>query len=178
VFGNPWLEDILFGAGLAAFSAGVFLLFTKRVMSCEPVQGAHWAAVAMFPIIYVAMISALQGVLHVNSIVVSVAIYVGLAIFMLLRRRDLLVLSLATGAIMGAIALIGYAIGLDVVLDGQALLRTIWLVDGTPLGVTVLGNVPVTEVVWFACWGAFFGIVYEYVTGAVIGRGHAQKASP
>jgi hypothetical protein len=169
LFGNPWLEDVTFGAGMSAFSGGIYLLVGRRQLTGRS-KGAGWLMLAVLPAVYVAGMSLGQSVLHINSIVVSIALYLLFAVYMVVRRRDLLRGAVSAGVIMAAIAIVGYAVGLDFLVDGRNLLRTIWLLDGTALGVTILGSVPLTEVAWFACWGACFGIVFEYITGAMAER--------
>jgi hypothetical protein len=71
---------------------------------------------------------------------------------------------------MTLIALTGYSVGLDFLVDGKKVLREIWLLDGTSAGVTILGMVPLSEVLWYACWGFMLGIAFEFATGAGTSR--------
>jgi hypothetical protein len=85
-------------------------------------------------------------------------------------RPDLFLAALGSGVLMALIALAGYGLGLDVLVDGRRLLREMWLLDGTSQGTTILGFVPLTEVLWYGCWGLFLGVSFEFASGAGLTR--------
>jgi hypothetical protein len=124
------------------------------------------AIIPGFVAAYVLAMLVLQGAFHMNSILVATLVNLAVAASMTVARRDLLAPAVVTALLVGLLAAAGYAIGLDVIVDGNSVLRRIWLVSGTALGVTVLGNVPLTEIVWYASWSAMTSIGYEYVAGA------------
>jgi hypothetical protein len=114
--------------------------------------------------------------LGVNSIVVSSAAFVVSAAAMATMRRDLLRPALESGALVVAAALPLYVLLFDVV--APAYWDRYWLLPHTKLGVMVLGNIPVTEIVWYASWGALAGIAYEFTTGRSLrpcGRGARSR---
>lgn len=166
VFGNPWLEDILFGSGLAGVAAGLYPSLRRWTIAVSLDPPRRIATVAVFPFVYVAVMLGLQGLIGLNSILASMLFYALAAAYMLWRRPDLRAASLATAGGLAIVALAGYAVGLDVIVNGHQVLSEIWLLAGKPLGVTILGNVPLLEVMWWAAWGLFFGVVYEFATAA------------
>lgn len=42
-----------------------------------------------------------------------------------------------------------------------------WLLANTKLGFTPIGNIPLTELVWYFSWGCFAGIEYDFTYGQV-----------
>ena len=168
VLGRPVLEDILFGAGLSAFSAGVYLATTRRKLSRGDIRMRRLVIVPGFVVVWVTAMWLLQSNIGINSIFVSMFVYVAVTGFIVTLRRDLIVPAVASAAMVGAFALAGYAIGLDLVIDGKSFLREIWLLYGQPQGITLLGNVPLTEVLWYASIASTMSVLYEYITGATI----------
>jgi hypothetical protein len=166
VFGDPWLEDVLFGAGVAALAVGVYPFVTRRALDREEFSASRLAVLPGFVLLYFLAMLVLQAGLGVNSILVAMLVNLATAGFVVARRGDLLVPAATSAALMAFATAVGYAVGLDLLVDGRAVLRQIWLVDGSLLGVTILGNVPLTEVLWYATWSGMIGIVYPYVSGA------------
>jgi hypothetical protein len=171
ILGGSWLEDIVFGSGIAALSCGSYLLLARRRLLADASVARHPYVLLAFPVAYALVSQLSQSWLHLNSIIAAMLVYLGFAAFMTGLRHDLAVPAVVSGLIMACVALAGYAVGLDLVLDGKTVLSSIWLLDGQSLGVTVLGNVPLTEVLWYGCWGCLMGIAYEYVTGARLVEG-------
>jgi hypothetical protein len=169
VFRQPWLEDILYGAGIAASAANVYKFLSGKVL-VETVLPRRLWIVPAFVVLYVASMFIFQGRLHYNSIYVSMLVYLALACLILIVRHDLVVPSVASSMIMAAIAAVGYGLGLNFLVDGHSVLREIWLLYGSSSGVTILGLVPLSEVAWYTCWGLLFGGVYEFATGYRVAR--------
>jgi hypothetical protein len=168
VFGRPYLEDVLFGAGIAALAVGVYPFVRRQTLTGGELPLSRLVAVPAFVLTYALAMQIFQAHLGVNSILVAMSVNLATTAFIVVRRRDLLVVSLASTLLMGVVTVAGYAIGLDVIVDGRAVLRQIWLLHDGPLGVTILGNVPLTEVLWYATWSGMLGIAYEYLSGARI----------
>jgi hypothetical protein len=166
VFGRPWIEDILFGAGISALAAGLYPFVARRSFIGRDFARRRLAVIPLFVIGYVAAMAVLQGGLRLNSIVVATLVNVAVTTSIVIARRDLLVPAAVTALLVACGSAAGYALGLDLVVDGNAVLRRIWLLSGTPLGVTIFGNVPLTEITWYASWSAMTGVGYPYVAGA------------
>lgn len=169
VFGNTWLEDIAYGAGITALSAGIYMFVSGRRAGAAHPRTARYLIVPGYVAAYSAAMQVTRHGFTVNSIVVAVVVNGGTAIAILLWRRDLTLVAAGTAALLVLFATAAYTVGLDWIVNGRQVLRTVWLLDGQRLGVTVLGNVPVTELLWYASWGLLGSIAWPYLRGARLG---------
>jgi hypothetical protein len=170
VFGGAWLEDALFGAGVSALAFSVYPFVSRRLLDEGEFQRSRLALIPAFVLVYAIAMEVLQAKLGINSILVAMLVNLLTTAFIVIQRHDLFVPAVASAGLMAVVTVAGYVVGLDVIVDGRAVLRQIWLLHDQPLGVTVLGNVPLTEVLWYATWSAMLGVAYEYVSGARIVR--------
>ena len=176
VFGSPLLEDILYGAGISALSAGIYMFFSGRQSGVEHHRLVRYAGVLAYVSVYIGAMQLTRQV--VNSIVVAMVVNGGTAVVILTRRRDLVPAAAWTAALLALFALIVYIVGLDWIVNGRQVLRAVWLLDGQPLGVTILGNVPLTELLWYATWGLLGSVAYPCLSGARLQSGAAAVHSP
>jgi hypothetical protein len=166
VLGSTFIEDLIYGAGIAATSSVVYKFITRRAdVELSPHRTRYMDLAGML-LLYVIAMLVFEMALGVNSILVAIGTYVVVTAYMLTRRRDLWLASLLSAVMMGIIALCGYGIGLNFFVTEPSTLAHIWLLYDKPLGVRVLGYVPLTEVIWYTAWGSVLGILYEYVTGS------------
>ncbi len=164
VFGNAWLEDTLYGAGFFALSSvAPDLVSHRRLRGIQ--RASHRKAFLALPLAYAVSMVLFSVVAGWNSIIVACAFGTAAVALMLARRRDLRSRCLTAALSMLAVAVLVYSIGLDAYRPGARLLPKIWLLDGQPLGVRVLGNIPLTELVFYLVWGGAVGIFYEYAYG-------------
>jgi hypothetical protein len=40
-----------------------------------------------------------------------------------------------------------------------------WLLANTKYGITIYGNIPLTEMIWYFTWGSFSGVAYNFASG-------------
>ena len=170
VIGHPILEDIIYGAGIAAVASCIFKVVTRRTTQASSGPRTHYREAALMVLLYIAAMVALQMALKVNSILVAIAVYVIAACYVVARRRDLWTASVCTAVMMGVVAVCGYGLGLNFLVPEPRTLAQIWLLYGKPLGVEILGYVPVTEVIWYTAWGLLLGVLYEFATGQYLIR--------
>jgi len=71
---------------------------------------------------------------------------------------------LLAALVMGVFAAVGYGIGLNFLIDGDAFLRKIWLLYGTDWDIRIVGNVPLDEVAWNVVRAWCFAILYPVLT--------------
>lgn len=166
---GAWLEDCLYGAGIAAVAGTAFKVVSGQRLKEAAAPRRLWI-LPLFVGLYLVAMVVVQGRLHVNSIYVSIGIYVVVTAIAVRMRRDLVVASVSSGLLMAVIALVGYGVGLGLLVDGHQVLQKIWLLDGTKEGTTVFGAVPLTEVLWYGGWGLLLGVAYEFAVGAVLTR--------
>jgi hypothetical protein len=164
VFGGAWPEDCIYGAAIAATAGTLYKLFSRRRLAGHGYPRRPWICGA-FVVTYVLSMEIFQSILHENSIFISMIVYVGLALVIFVLRPDLLMPGIASAVLMGLGALLGYGIGLNFIVNGQLLLSKFWLLYEHPAGWMIL-TVPVTEIMWYACWGLLVGVIYEFATGA------------
>jgi hypothetical protein len=175
VFGHPFLEDIIFGAGVSAWAAVVFKVAGRRTQVPAGTGGTHRILLVTFPVGYVASMLVGVNLIGLNSIVVSVLVFVGCTAWIIVNRPDLLVAALATSLLMIFETLVGYGVVLNWMVNGRRILEESWLLDGERLGVTIIGQIPVTEIVWYGALGLLLGVVYEYLENLRVVPGDAQE---
>jgi lycopene cyclase-like protein len=166
-------EDALFGFTVA----GVAFAANKVVFRRQLVEGAprRYPVSAGLCLAGVAALVGATNLLGVNSILVSSAAFVMAALAMGAMRPDLLRPAVESGGLLLAAVLPVYLVLFDVLSPGYW--DRYWLLRGTALGVTVLGHIPVTEILWYTSWGALAGIAYEFTTGRVAARTGSAAAS-
>jgi hypothetical protein len=165
VLGNPLLEDMIYGAGISATASCIYKVIAWKKYETSGRQKSHLREAAAIAVVYVAAMIILQMGFGVNSILVAIGVYLAAAAYIVYRRRDLLRASACSFVMMGLIAVGGYGLGLNFVINGPKTLSRIWLLYHKPLGITIIGYVPLTEVMWYAAWGSLLGIIYEFATG-------------
>lgn len=104
-------------------------------------------------------------VLGVNSVLVSAGLCVVYAPVMWILRRDLIRPSLVVASIIIGSVLLLYLLFFDIIAPEWW--DKYWLLKGTWLGVTVLGNVPLTELLWYGGWAVFASIIWPFSEGRV-----------
>jgi hypothetical protein len=174
---RPWLEDVVYGAGVLSLAAVTYVFVCHRAWRGRGIQPSRTLLVAALPVLYVtAMVST--RTLHVNSIIVACIVYVVGTLIMVGLRHDLLLPAIGSAAIMSSLAVVGYFVGLDLIVDGKEVLDRFWLLNGKPLGIKVLGQVPLTEVIWYGTWGAMGGCVVPFLLGAKVSGSGPHTAPP
>lgn len=165
VLGNPFLEDVIYGAGISATASWIYKVATRRTSVMYKGRRTHYRELGAIVVLYVAAMIILEMRLGINSILVSIGVYVVASAYIVLRRHDLWAASLGSALLMGIIAICGYGVGMNFLVPEPSTLSHLWLLYRKPLGVTILGYVPLTEVMWYTAWGSLLGILYEFTTG-------------
>ena len=163
--GRVSIEDVLFGASIYGLAVIVYPFITRRSIVDEQkftsTQQFRRAAIVFGLGIVLAI--PLNYWLGINSVPATSAVFLAEAAYMIMARPDLLKISLITSTVLAAFALGLYAIGLNVV--GSSFLDAWWLAKDTAWGITILGNVPLTEIIWFFAAGCYMPAFYFYATG-------------
>lgn len=157
------IEDFLFGFTVTGLSVSIYMVFfpgitEKRAKNRRKLFGAMFLC-------GVAAMMVLNILLGYNSIIVSCACFIFFTAFMLALRPDLMVQALLSGVLMVVVILPVYAFLFDLLNTGYW--DRYWLLARTPLGIRVLGHIPVTELTWYFTWGCFAGIAHSFATGSV-----------
>lgn len=177
--GNPLLEDVIYGAGISATASWLYKVIAHNSYDTFRRHRTRFCEAFAIAVSYVVAMVVLEMILGINSILVAFGVFIAGSSYIIARRRDLLVASVCTCVTMGLIALLGYGFGLNFVVHGSSVLSRIWLLYKKPLGITIFGYVPLTEVAWYAAWGSLLGILYEFVTGrCLVHVGRVSKGNP
>jgi Lycopene cyclase len=156
-------EDALFGFAVTgvAFAAHK-IVFGRRMVPGAPRRYPVTAGLGL-----AGLVALVAGtVAGLNSIFVSSAAFVACAAVMATLRRDLIRPAFESAALLVAAMLPVYLLLFDVL--SPTYWDRYWLLRHTSWGVLVLGNIPVTEILWYASWGALAGIAYEFTTGRLL----------
>jgi hypothetical protein len=99
--------------------------------------------------------------LGINSIfATSIAMLVATGIILWRSNRARLFRTACAGAIgMTLVMFVIYWLAFELISDSNVILRAIWSLYGTSLGILVL-RVPLSELVWAFCFGAFFSVLF------------------
>jgi lycopene cyclase-like protein len=171
---RPSPEDALFGFAVT----GVAFAAHKVVFHRAMVPGAprRYPIAAGLGVLGLAALVAGTAGLRMNSIFVTSAAFVACAAAMVALRRDLLRPAAESAALVVGAMLPVYLLLFDVL--SPAYWDRYWLLRHTPWGVLILGNIPVTEILWYASWGALAGIAYEFTTGRLLQPLASQEWAP
>jgi len=159
-------EDFIFGGGVTAYIATLYPAITGRKFSKEGTVKKRYGIYAAFAVTVLVAFILLHFVWGINSVVVSAGLCLVLTPVMWILRRDLIKPSLIMGALIALSVLILYLLFFDVIVPDWW--DKYWLLTDTALGITVFGNVPVTELVWYGAWALFASIIWPFSEGRVL----------
>lgn len=155
--GRISLEDALFGAAIFGLAAVLYSFIAKRSIHGGPGSLMR----SLLSILPLAVIFGILWALGVNSVFTTIAVFMlGWAV-LILRYPHTRTPSLITGGCLTLLALAIYVIALNLWIP-EAAFRQGWLLYGTPLGVTVFGAVPLSELLWFMAAGLFLQAHFLY----------------
>lgn len=155
------IEDFLFSFFIAGIGGAVYGIISRRglIKLEEPVN----KFLSFFPIFIVgALISYFLFSFGVNSIFSTSIAFIIVALFMLRRRKNLVLNSILSGLAVMLIMLIAYFILYNAVENSEALLRQGWFLYGTFWGFSIFG-IPITEMLWGFSAGMLLGSLYEFL---------------
>ncbi len=162
----PWPtpEDLLYGFGVTALATcAVPFWFRRRY---EPRTGSTaregWV---VFPlVVFCLTMTSLGQASTLPSIWTATLVFAVVGLVACLMRRDLWWVGLTAGTIMGIVAIIGYGVGLNYVIDGHGFLDQVLLITGTRWDIRVLGSIPLDEIAWNIARGWCVAALYPLLT--------------
>jgi len=155
------LEDFLFGFFIVGLAATLYaFIFRKKIIAGHKAQKNTF--LILFPLGILALI-ILTTLIRLNSVLVSSLIFIFFASFIIIKRPDLWRSSLISGLLLTALIVPIYLVLFDWLAPD--FWTRYWLLAGTKYGVTILGNVPITELFWYFSWGIFGGIASNFYSG-------------
>ncbi len=154
-------EDVLFGLLAGGIMVSIYdVIFSRKNEKTEPRRAKFFIALMAVSFLSIPVLTLGFGM---NSVFVSFTAALISSVIMIYIRRDLLIPSVFTGLLMLAITIPVYSLLFNVIATDYW--DKYWLLANTKYGVKVLGNIPVTELLWYFCWGCSLGIGYEFATG-------------
>jgi hypothetical protein len=158
-------EDFLFGFAITSLSVLIYPTLTKQSFTRGTGHGQKklFGLFLLFALFSLLVFNVWIGI---NSIVVSSALFLCLAVIMSLIRKDLVKPAIISCLVLTVSIICVYVLLFDVV-DPHYWNRY-WLLYNTSLGYMVLGNVPITEIIWYLCWIPFASICYPFTTGKIL----------
>jgi hypothetical protein len=153
------IEDFLFGFGITAFGA-VFPYVALKTKRAPRQKGALARLIAIF--VYAILLNIVMvDLLHINSILVTYVLFITLIVAGLLANPAAwkkAVLTMLAGLVISTII---YFV-LFGLIDPTYIQRH-FLLSGNPYAPTLGGFLPVTEILWYALWGAAIAVVHDIV---------------
>jgi hypothetical protein len=157
------IEDFFFGAGITAFIALLYPGIMRRQFSEKAVEKKRFGIYAVFNVVVALAMYVGIFVWGINSVVVSAGLCFLLTPVIWILRRDLIRPSLIVTAIVLAFVLVMYLLFFDVIVPDWW--DKYWLLKDDWLGVTILGNIPVTELLWYGGWALFASVIWPFSLG-------------
>ena len=156
-------EDVLFGFAVFGVAVAALPVITgiRFAVTEKPCPAVLPLFIASFFVGFV----VLTDVFGINSIIAASLVMVLWTIGMLSRRPTMFMLSLGSGLLLAAFSVVIYVVLLGIATE---YLSRYWFLWGTPLGLTVLGGVPVTEIVWYFCLGVSAAVLAPYAEGKCV----------
>jgi len=155
------IEDFLFGFTIMGIAVSIyeFAFSIKK----EPLYKNRRRLFGHMFLVGILCLTLFNVVLGINSIIVSCAVFVTFTIFILFLRHDLVLQAIASGVLTVVVVLPIYALLFNVINPDYW--DSYWFLARTKLGVTVLGNIPVTELSWYFTLGSFAGAAHSFASG-------------
>ncbi len=154
-------EDFLFGFFITGIAVSVYdVVFRKSNSNGEKPRKKFFGFLFLIGVIALFLFNNGLGF---NSIFVSSIAFIIFSVTMALIRKDLWMPLLGSGILTLLITIPVYMIIFNLIAP------TYWdsygLLSETSYGITVFGNVPITELIWYFSWGCLAGIAYDFSSG-------------
>lgn len=156
------VEDFIFGFMITALGTVVYPALFGYAYGERKHPRQRWLFGLFFAAIFLSLL-VFNVYLGVNSIVVSYAAFIILGTIMLIMRRDLLRPATYSTIVMTILMVIIYVMLFGVIAPN--FWHNFWLLANTKWGVTILGGVPLTEVIWYMGCGLFVAVSYPFISG-------------
>lgn len=164
-------EDFLFGFTITGLSVTVHQVF--YTVATERKEKSRKKMFGIMFLCGVAIMMVLNVLLKYNSIIVSCLCFMCFTLLMMYIRPDLMGQAFLSGLLMLLVILPVYLLLFD--LLNTRYWDKYWLLARTPLGIRILGHIPVTELIWYFTWGCFAGIAHSFATGSIRVRQEATQ---
>lgn len=155
------IEDLLAGFFITGVTVSVYdMIFTEKNIREEKNRKMFFLGLFVLGTI---LLLIFNNGLGINSIFVSSFAFILLSIAMVAIRKDLLIPSIVSGILTLLIITPIYGIIFNYI--SPEYWNSYWLLSETKFGLTIFGNIPVTELLWYFSWGCLAGIGYDFASG-------------
>ncbi|TMM31400.1 hypothetical protein FDT66_05395 [Polaribacter aestuariivivens] len=155
------IEDILFAFTTTGISVTIFdALFTEKQVQTEKPRTT--LSYIFIPFIILSFFF-LHNYLGINSMFMWAIPMIFLAIVVVIMRNDLFIPSLFSAILSMLIAIPIYIILFNYISPNYW--DKYWYLNGTAYDTSILGNVPLMELLWYFSWGCFSGVMYDFARG-------------
>lgn len=155
------IEDILFAFTTTGISFTIFdALFTQQQVKAY--KSRKNLSYLFIPII-IGSFFFLQNYLGLNSMFMWAIPMIVLAIVVVIIRKDLFIPSILSAILSMLIAIPIYIILFNYISPDYW--DKYWYLKGTKYETSILGNVPLMELLWYFSWGCFSGVMYDFAKG-------------
>lgn len=155
------LEDFLFGFAITALSVVIYPVLAKSAhkVKHQPRKRLY----GLFFILGLLSMFIFNLALEVNSIIVSSIVFLMLTVIILFIRTDLTRVAIVSSLTVVAAVVLIYLVLFNIVSPN--FWNDYWLLANSKWGITILGNLPLTEMLWYFCWVLFASVSYPFASG-------------
>lgn len=165
------VEDFVFGFGVTAVAASVYKVMTHAGLVKKDKPALNQLMVFMAG--GLGLLVIFNNWLGLNSIFVSSAIFLGIAMVILVQRKDLLKQAVFTAVVLVCFATLVYLPLFNILAPDY--LRDYFLLDSHVFNPSIFGAMPVFEIMWYFSWGFLAGILYDFVSGSYASSEYASR---
>jgi len=155
------IEDFLYGFGVGGIAAVIYEeIFKKRIRMRKIGKKKELKrdkSMIIFVSLFLAAFIVLFYVFNVNTFIGATLLLAVGTLVMWIRRRDLIVDSVASGILILLVSFAVYSVT-EIITPGWV--RAFWYFQNVPN--IIIFNVPIDDIVWFFLAGAFIGPLYEF----------------
>lgn len=151
------MEDFLFGFGVGGIVSVVYTIIFKKRVKIKKINKKINKNLITLPLMGILLFLGSFFILRINTFYSSAITSIVLALIIWIKRKDLIVNSLATG-IISALGAIPIFILLELISPGWV--EAIW--NFTNISKVIILTTPLDDILWCFFMGLFIGPLYEY----------------
>ena len=155
------IEDGLSAFFIVSLSITLFdVFFTEENIKN---QKKRVPAFTFLLILGISLMAIFSSLLKFNSIFVTGFACYFVTGIILMMRPDLWFPALLSGILNALLFILIYIVLFNIIFP--EFWKTHWLLNKTQYNLTILGNIPLTEVLWYNSWGTLAGCLYDFAGG-------------
>ncbi len=162
-YGRISIEDSIFGAGIFGLAFVLYPFINRRGFHVPQidsrVQHLRFGGIIVFG----TAVFAIMSQLGLNTVITTSTVFILLWLVIGYYRRDLMLPGFISGCVLVILATVVYWFGFSII--STRFLTENWLLHNQPLGLTLGGKIPVTELIWFFGVGCFLSVFDLFTSG-------------